>query len=124
MAPPPSDPPVAREIRRIMTDAMMQSGASLQTPTAVYGGVTAAGFQNVRDTYHTPGPELRDTVVQWSERVLQAMLSHSLLRLGEVESMHVAKRRTGEIMDEYMRECPEWGTVMAQYVCVVGQKTC
>lgn len=88
---------------------MIESGASLQTPTAVQGGMTAAGFQGVRATYHKPGPELRDTVVRWSERVLQAMLSHSLLRLGEAESMDAARRRTGELVEEYMRECPEMG---------------
>ncbi|RMJ28655.1 hypothetical protein PHISP_00512 [Aspergillus sp. HF37] len=93
--PPASDPPVAREIRRIMREAMIQSGASLQTPTA-------AGFQG-------PGPELRDTVVRWSERVLQTMLSHSLLKLGEAESMDAARRRTRELVEEYMRECPELG---------------
>lgn len=122
--PPASDPPVAREIRRIMREAMIESGASLQTPTTVHGGMTAAGFQGVRSTYHKPGPELRDTVVRWSERVLQAMLSHSLLRLGEAESMDAARRRTGELVEEYMRECPEWGAVMAEYVSVVGQRAC
>lgn len=122
VAPPPSEPPVVKEIRRILTEAMTRSGASLQTARSVYDGVTSAGLQDVRANYHKPGPELRGRVVQWSERMLHAILPHALVRLGEVDSMAAATQRTGEMLDIYMRECPEWGTAMAQYVCIVGRK--
>ena len=119
---PPGERPVVKEIRRILTEAMTRSGASLQTARSVYDGVTSAGLQDVRTNYYKPGPELRERVLQWSEKMLHAILPHALARLGEVDSMAAAKQRTGEMMDIYMRECPEWGAVMAQYVCFVGQK--
>ena len=79
-------------------------------------------MQDVRTTYHKPGPELHERVIQWSEKMLYAILPHSLVRLGEADSMAAAKQRTEEIVEIYRRECPDWGAVMANYVCIVGHK--
>lgn len=121
-SPPPSEPPIAKEIRRIISEALVPSGISLQTPKSVRDGMATAGLQNVRTTYHEQGPEMLGKLVQWCERMLHAMLPPSLLKLGEVDSMESAKQRTQKIVDRYLTECPEWGREMCVYVCVVGQK--